>query len=135
MPTEELRKKFVVWFKKYHPKEYYFFSAIESNLEKVYVSNQFHLHEGEYAQISLNVKKMKDDKYTLAADPFTAIFLGSTCKTIMEEISNNLEAIVSDRIQTEFDNRMSSKCLDCDASNFTTAKYCNQCGKVLRSVD
>lgn len=35
MPTEEARKKFILWFKKCHPKEHYFFSTIKSNLEKI----------------------------------------------------------------------------------------------------
>ncbi|MDR4489481.1 MAG: hypothetical protein R2685_01070 [Candidatus Nitrosocosmicus sp.] len=133
MPTEESRKKFIDWFKKYHCKEKVFFTMIESNLEKIYSKNQLGLHEEEYAQISLNIKKSKQDKYHLVADPFTVIFLGSTCKTIMDEISNNMEAIISDRIQQEFDDRMSSKCTDCNTPNLTDAKYCNQCGKILES--
>jgi hypothetical protein len=133
MPSVDSRKKFIDWFKKYHHKEYYFFRTIESNLEKIYSTNHFGLHDGEYAQISLNIKKLEGDKYHLAADSFTAIFLGSTCKTIMDEISNNIEAIVSDRIQQEFGNRIGSKCNDCGALNLTDAKFCNQCGKNLKS--
>lgn len=131
MPTEESRKKFIDWFKKYHPREYYFFSTIESNLEKIYASNHFGLHDEEYAPISLNIKKLEGNKYHLAADPFTALFLGSICKTIIDENSNNMEAAISNRIQQEFDNRIGSKCNDCDALNLADAKYCNQCGKIL----
>lgn len=64
MPTEETRKKFIDWFKKLHPKEYYFFTMIESNLEKIYSTNHFGLHDGEYAQISLNVRKLEGTDIT-----------------------------------------------------------------------
>jgi hypothetical protein len=33
----------------------------------------------------------------------TALFLGSTCKTIMEEITDNMDAIISDRVQKELE--------------------------------
>ncbi|HET6588990.1 MAG TPA: hypothetical protein VFG45_02380 [Candidatus Nitrosocosmicus sp.] len=131
MPTEESRKSFINWFKKHHPREYYFFSAIESNIKKIHSSNHFGLHEGEYAPISLNIKKLEGNKYHLAADPVAALFLGTICKTIIDENSNNTEAIISDRIQQEFENRLSMKCNDCDAMNLTNAKYCNHCGKNL----
>ncbi|WP_148685251.1 hypothetical protein [Candidatus Nitrosocosmicus hydrocola] len=133
MPTEELRKKFSNWFKKHYPQEYYFFSMIETNLEKIYSSKHLGLHDGEYAQISLYIKKLEGNKYHLAADPFTSLFLGSMCKTIMNEISNNMEAMISDRIQQELDNRIGNKCNDCGSINLIDAIYCNKCGKILES--
>lgn len=54
------------------------------------------------------------------------MFLGSTCKTIMDETSNNLEAVISDLFEKEFDNRLGNKCRDCNALNLTDAKYCSQ---------
>jgi len=133
MPTEESRKKFLDWFKKYHPKEHYFFTTIESNLGKIYSSDNFGLRDGEYAQISLNIRKLGEDKYHIIADPFTAVFLGSICKTIMDEISNNMESMISEQIQQEFDNRKGSKCKNCDCINPPDARYCNQCGNLLES--
>lgn len=133
MPTEEIRKRFTNWFKKYYPQEYYFFSTIETNLEKIYSSKHLGLHDGEYAQISLNIRKMEGNKYHLAADPFTALFLGSTCKTIIDEISNNMDAMISNRIQQELDSRIGDKCNDCGSLNLTGARYCNKCGKILES--
>ncbi|KAA2283102.1 zinc-ribbon domain-containing protein [Candidatus Nitrosocosmicus agrestis] len=61
----------------------------------------------------------------------TAIFLGSTCKTIMEEITNNVDAIISDRVQKELENSFESKCMNCNALNLKTAKFCDQCGQNL----
>lgn len=133
MPTEEIRKKFATWFKMNYPQEYHFFTMIESNLDDIYSSNRFDLHEGEFAQISLSVRKNEGNKYHLTADPFTSIFLGVTCKTIKDEISNYLINLVSDQIRREFDIRNSSRCVNCDASNLATAIFCNQCGKKLKS--
>lgn len=135
MPTEEIKEKFANWFKMNYPQEFHFFTTIESNLERIYSSNRFDLHDGEFAQISLNVRKIEGNKYHLAADPFTAIFLGATCKTVMDEIANKVKDVVYDCIQKEFDIRMSNMCLYCDSSNFTTARFCNQCGKKLKSSE
>ncbi|MDN5846391.1 MAG: hypothetical protein L0H53_08975 [Candidatus Nitrosocosmicus sp.] len=127
MPNE-VSRKFTEWFKKNYPQEYYFFHKIETNLDKLYSSKHLGLHDGEFAEISLNIRKLEGDRYHLAADPFTPIFLGSTCKTMMDEFSNNMEAIISDRVQKEFENRFDLKCPNCDIANLTDSKYCNGCG-------
>jgi hypothetical protein len=57
MPSEESRKKFTDWFRKNYPQEYYFFHKIESNLDKLYSTKHLGLHEGEFAEISINVQK------------------------------------------------------------------------------
>jgi hypothetical protein len=109
MPSEESKRKFTDWFRKNYPQEYYFFHQIESNLDMLYSTKHLGLHEGEFAEISLNIKKLEGDKYHLAGDPFTSIFLGITCKTMMDDFTNNMEAIISDRVQKEFENRFSIK--------------------------
>jgi hypothetical protein len=81
------------------------------------------LHNGEFAEISLNIRKSDGDRYHLTADPFTSIFLGSTCKTMIDEFSNNMEAIISDRVQKEFEERFSIKCPNCDIVNLADFKY------------
>ena len=131
MPTEELRKKFTNWFKKSHPQEYYFFNTIEINLQKIYSSNYLNLHDGEYAEISLNVRKTEGDKYHLAVYSLTALFLGSTCKTIMEEITDNMDAIISDRVQKELEIALKVNVWTANALNLKTAKFCDQCGQNL----
>jgi len=133
MPSEEARRKFTDWFKKNYPQEYYFFHKIESNLDKLYSTKHLGLHEGEFAEISINVQKREGGKYHLAADPFTSIFLGSICKTMVDEFANNIESIASDRVQKEFENRFSIKCLNCKIVNLTHSKYCNMCGSELLS--
>ena len=133
MPSEESRRKFTDWFKKNYPQEYYFFHQIESNLDKLYSTKHLGLHEGEFAEISLNIQKLEGDKYHLAADPFTSIFLGLTCKTMMDEFTNNMESIASDRVQKEFENRFSLKCPNCSLVNLADSRYCNECGKDLKS--
>ena len=133
MPSEEARRKFTDWFKKNYPQEYYFFHKIESNLDKLYSTKHLGLHEGEFAEIAINVQKREGGKYHLAADPFTSIFLGSICKTMMYEFANNIESIASDRVQKEFENRFSIKCLNCKIVNLTHSKYCNMCGSELLS--
>ncbi len=50
------------------------------------------------------------------------------CKTMIDEFVNNMESIVSDRVQKEFENRFSIKCLNCKVVNLTHSKYCNTCG-------
>lgn len=131
MPSEEARRKFTNWFKKNYPEEYYFFHKIESNLDKLYLGKHLGLHDGEFAEISLNIQKLEGDKYHLTADPFTSIFLGSACKTMMDEFANNMESIISDRVQKEFENRFSLKCPDCSLLNLTDSRYCNECGTTL----
>ncbi len=133
MPNEASRKNFTEWFKKNYPQEYYFFHKIESNLDKLYSSKHLGLRDGEFAAISLDIRKVDGDEYHLSADPFTSIFLGSTYKTMMDEFSNNMEAIISDRIQKEFEERFSIKCPNCDFANLTDSKYCNECGVDLKS--
>ena len=63
----------------------------------------------------------------------TSIFLGLTCKTMMDEFANNIESIASDRVQKEFENRFCIKCLNCKIVNLTHSKYCNMCGSELLS--
>jgi hypothetical protein len=133
MPNEVTRRKFTEWFKKNYPQEYYFFHKIETNLDKLYSSKHLGLHDGEFAEISLNIQKLEGDRYHLAADPFTSIFLGSTCKTMMDEFSNDMEAIISNRVQKEFEERFSIKCPKCDLVNLNDSKYCNGCGTDLKS--
>ena len=133
MPNEVTRRKFTEWFKKNYPQEYYFFHKIETNLDKLYSSKHLGLHDGEFAEISLNIQKLEGDRYHLAADPFTSIFLGSTCKTMMDEFSNDMEAIISNRVQKEFEERFSIKCPKCDLVNLNDSKYCNGCGTDSKS--
>jgi hypothetical protein len=64
MPTEEIKEKFANWFKMNYPQEFHFFTTIESNLERIYSSNRFDLHDGEFAQISLNVRKIEGTNIT-----------------------------------------------------------------------
>ena len=78
-------------------------------------------------------KKRDGGKHHLAADPFTSIFLGSMCKTMMDEFANNMESIASDRVQKEFENRFGIKCLNCKVVNLKHSKYCNMCGSELSS--
>ena len=105
----------------------------ESNLDKLYSTKHLGLHEGEFAEISINVQKRDGGKHHLAADPFTSIFLGSICKTMMDEFANNMESIASDRVQKEFENRFGIKCLNCKVVNLKHSKYCNMCGSELSS--
>ncbi|WP_159357540.1 zinc-ribbon domain-containing protein [Candidatus Nitrosocosmicus agrestis] len=49
----------------------------------------------------------------------------------MEEITNNVDAIISDRVQKELENSFESKCMNCNALNLKTAKFCDQCGQNL----
>ena len=133
MPNEASRKNFTEWFKKNYPQEYYFFHKIESNLDKLYSSKHLGLRDGEFAAISLDIRKVDGDEYHLSADPFTSIFLGSICKTMMDEFANNMESIASDRVQKEFENRFSIECLNCKVINLTDSKYCNTCGSELSS--
>ena len=76
-------------------------------------------------------KNARGVKYHLAADPFTSIFLGSICKAMMDEFTNNMESIASERVQKEFENRFNIKCLNCKVANLTHSKYCNTCGLEL----
>ncbi|MDQ3083475.1 MAG: hypothetical protein M3Q77_01515 [Thermoproteota archaeon] len=78
-------------------------------------------------------KKREGGKYHLAANPFTAIFLGSKCKAMMDEFANNMESNASDRVHKEFENRFSIKCPICKVVNLADSKYCNACGTVLSS--
>ena len=74
-----------------------------------------------------------DINITLAPDPFTSIFLGLTYKTMMDEFTNNMESIASDRVQKELENRFSLKCPNCSLVNLADSRYCNECGKDLKS--
>ena len=105
----------------------------ESNLDKLYSTKHLGLHEEDFAEISINVQKRDGGKHHLAADPFTSIFLGSMCKTMMDEFANNMESIASDRVQKEFENRFGIKCLNCKVVNLKHSKYCNMCGSELSS--
>ncbi len=105
----------------------------ESNLDKLYSTKHLGLHEEDFAEISINVQKREGGKYHLAADPFTSIFLGSICKTMVDEFANNIESIASDRVQKEFENRFGIKCLNCKIVNLAHSKYCNTCGSELSS--
>ncbi len=105
----------------------------ESNLDKLYSTKHLGLHEEDFAEISINVQKRDGGKHHLAADPFTSIFLGSMCKTMMDEFVNNMESIAFDRVQKEFENRFGIKCLNCKVVNLKHSKYCNMCGSELSS--
>ena len=52
---------------------------------------------------------------------------------MMDEFSNNMESIASDRVQKEFENRFGVKCPNCKVVNLTDSKYCNACGSELSS--
>ncbi len=53
---------------------------------------------------------------------------------MMDEFTNNMESIVSsDRVQKELENRFSLKCPNCSLVNLADSKYCNECGKNLKS--
>ncbi len=132
MPSENSRRQFTNWFKKTYPLEYYYFHKIESNVDQLYAHDDLALHEGEFAEISLNIRKSEDDKYQLAANPYTAIFLGSTFKTMMDEITNNIKSIVSKKIQEEFENNFSIKCSKCEKMNVSGSMFCNSCGSEVR---
>jgi hypothetical protein len=55
-----------------------------------------------------------------------------------DEFINNMEAIISDRVQKEFEERFGLKCPNCDLSNHTDSRYCNECGmtpnKMLKNI-
>jgi len=63
----------------------------------------------------------------------TSIFLGLTCKTMMDEFTNNIEAIISDRVQKEFENRFSLKCPNCSLVSIADSRNCNEYGMDLKS--
>jgi hypothetical protein len=94
MDNEEIRLRFLQWFKRKYPQEYYYFHKIESNLDKLYSSKYIGLHDGEFAEVSLNIRKTHDNKYNLIADPFTALFIGSSCKIMMDEFYASMESII-----------------------------------------
>ena len=119
MPSEHTRRQFANWFRKTYPQEFYFFHKIESNLAKLYSHDYLALDEDEFAEISLNIRKLQGDKYHLAANPYAAIFLGSLFKTIMEEFTSNIESIVSKKVQDEFENKLSTKCSKCENMNLS----------------
>jgi rRNA maturation endonuclease Nob1 len=52
---------------------------------------------------------------------------------MIDEFSNNMESIASDRVQKEFENRFSIKCPNCKVVNLSDSKCCNACGSELSS--
>ena len=52
---------------------------------------------------------------------------------MIDELTNNMEAIISDRVQKEFENRSSHKCPNCSLVNLADSRYCSECGKDLES--
>ena len=84
MPSENARRQFTSWFMKPY-QENYFFKKIESNLGKLYSTDYLALNDGEFAEISIQIRKLKGDKYHLTTNQYGAIFLGSLFKTFLEE--------------------------------------------------
>ena len=128
MPSEHTRRQFANWFRKTYPQEFYYFHKLESNLAKLYSHDYLALNEDEFAEISLNIRKLQGDKYHLVANPYAAIFLGSLCKTIMEEFASNLESFISTKVQDEFEKKLSTKCSKCENMNLSGSGFCNLCG-------
>ena len=54
---------------------------------------------------------------------------------MMDEFTNNMESIASDRVQKELENRFSLKCPNCSLVNLADSRYCNECGKDLNQND
>ncbi|TVP39993.1 hypothetical protein NARC_100055 [Candidatus Nitrosocosmicus arcticus] len=52
---------------------------------------------------------------------------------MMDEFTNNIESIASDRVQKEFENRFSIKCENYKIIHLADSKYCNSCGSALSS--
>ena len=52
---------------------------------------------------------------------------------MMDEFTNNIEAIISDRVQKEFENRFSITCPNWSLVNLADSIYCSECGKDLQS--
>lgn len=133
MTNEETRLKFLEWFKGKYPLEYYYFLKIESNLDKLYSSKYIGLHEGEFAEISLNMRKTDRNKYNLIADPFTALFIGSSFKTMMDEFYHSMESVIYDTVQKEIERRFNNKCPYCNILNLADSNFCNECGTSIES--
>ena len=134
MPSEYTRRQFTSWFKKIYPQEYCFFNKIESNLGKLYSNHYLALNDCEFAEISIQIRKLEGDKYHLASNQYGAIFLGSLFKTILEEFSSNMESIVSKKIKDEFESKLAIKCSNCENLNLSGSRYCNNCGTGLDDV-
>ena len=52
---------------------------------------------------------------------------------MMDEFTNNIEAIISDRVQKEFENRFSLKCPNCSLVSIADSRNCNEYGIDLKS--
>ena len=131
MPSEESRRQFTNWFKKTYPQEHYLFNKIESNLDKLYSNDYLALNEGEFAEISLQIQKLRGDKYHLATNPYGAVFIGSLSKTIIQEFTSTVESIVSKRVKEEFETKLTIICLICKNMNLSGSAFCNICGTDL----
>lgn len=82
---------------------------------------------GEFEDIVLNVTKLDNSMYRLDTNVYGMIFLGSLGKTIIDEFNNNVEAVISEAVRQEFDNRLSVKCSKCNNMNLAGSMFCSRC--------
>lgn len=120
--------QFPQWFKNKYPQEYYFYTQIGSNLNKIFSHTPLELNVGEFEDIVLNVTKLGNSMYRLDTNGYGMIFLGSLGKTIIDEFNNNVETVISEAVRQEFDNRLSVKCSKCNNMNLAGSMFCSRCG-------